>query len=103
MGHCPNCGKGKLFNGFLQIVNVCSNCKAKLGDLPTRDTPTQTAMFIVLAIFVPIVLAIEIVYNPSVWFHVWFSAPLLFILTLALLRIAKGAIAGILWVLKLKD
>lgn len=103
IGKCPKCGKGKLFNGYLQLSEHCNNCNDVLGNLPTRDTPAQISMFLILAIIVPLILTIEAAYDPPFLFHLWFSVPLIIFISLVILRITKGAIAGILWFLKLKD
>jgi len=39
LGRCPVCGKGRIFAGFLRVVEECSECHAPLGLARADDAP----------------------------------------------------------------
>jgi len=87
---CPNCGQGKLFDGYLRVAEQCETCGF---DLRAADSGDGPAVFIILIVgFVACfgMLFTEIAYRPPIWVElsVW---PLVgALLCLALLRPAKG-------------
>jgi len=87
---CPNCGRGRLFEGFLRVAERCEACGF---DLRAADSGDGPAVFIILIVgFVACfgMLFTEIAYRPPIWVElsVW---PLVgAVLCLALLRPAKG-------------
>jgi uncharacterized protein (DUF983 family) len=87
---CPNCGKGKLFDGYLRVAERCGVCGF---DLRAADSGDGPAVFIILIVgFIACfgLLFTEIAYRPPIWVElaVW---PLVGgVLCLALLRPAKG-------------
>jgi uncharacterized protein (DUF983 family) len=101
-GRCPRCGAGRIFNGYLKVSPKCSFCKANLGDLPADDAPPYFAMVVVLqflAIFV--VLFFKGYYHPGNLMCGFLLISLACICMVAL-RLAKGAVIGILLKLGLK-
>jgi uncharacterized protein (DUF983 family) len=102
LGRCPACGKAPIFNGYLTVHAVCANCAAPLGQMPSDDTPPYIAMVLVLhaaAFF--IILGFKFKFSPSLAD----AAFLLLILAgicMVALRMAKGAVIGILLKLGMK-
>jgi uncharacterized protein (DUF983 family) len=96
VGKCPHCGVAPIFNGYLAVHENCAACDAPLGQMPADDTPPYIAM-VVVAHFVG--LFIVLMFR----FH-WHPGPiaiaillvLLVLLCMAVLRMAKGAVIGIL-------
>jgi uncharacterized protein (DUF983 family) len=101
-GRCPQCGAAPIFDGYLKVHETCLHCAAPLGDMPADDAPPYVAMLAVLhfvALFV--VLFFKGYYRPSILM----AGILLLVLAAACmiaLRLAKGAIIGILLKLGLK-
>src|SRR5271168_4806755 len=101
-GRCPQCGEAPIFDGYLKVHKTCLHCAAPLGDMPADDAPPYVAMLVVLhlvALFV--VLFFSGYYQPSLLT----CGVLLLALAAACmiaLRLAKGAIIGILLKLGLK-
>lgn len=101
-GRCPQCGAAPIFNGYLKVHETCLHCAAPLGDMPADDAPPYVAMLVVLhfvALFV--VLFYNGVYRPGLLV----AGMLLLALAIdcmIVLRLAKGAIIGILLKLGLK-
>ena len=59
-GRCPQCGKGKLFRGFLKLASRCDVCGLEYGFADPADGP---AFFAMTAMSFPVV-----------GFAVWFDA-----------------------------
>jgi len=99
MCRCPDCGIGRLFEGFLRVRGMCPNCGAELHHHRADDAPPYFTMVIVGHLVVGAVLWAEIVYSPPVWLHMVIWLPLTLVLSLALLRPIKGMIVGAQWAL----
>ncbi len=88
--HCPRCGRGKLFQGFLTVAPRCEVCGLDYSFADSGDGP---AVFIILLagfIVVGAALVTEALYHPPYWVHAALWLPLILILTLGPLRPAKG-------------
>jgi uncharacterized protein (DUF983 family) len=93
---CPACGQAPIFDGYLKVHQHCRLCHAPLGDMPADDAPPYIAMTFVLQL-----VAIFVVLFYKGYFHpgILLAAAMLVLLVLACLgalRLAKGAIIGIL-------
>lgn len=96
---CPICGVGKVFAGYLRVVQECSNCHAPLGRLRADDAPPYFTIFIVGHVLVPPILWVERAYQPPMWLHMVVWLPLLAIGCILMLRPIKGATVG--WMTRL--
>lgn len=90
LGRCPNCGQGRLFEGFLRLVPHCANCGFDLGRADSGDGPAVFVIIIVGFIAVFGALFMEVAVNPPIWvlFAIWL--PMAAALCLGLLRPLKG-------------
>ncbi len=95
-GSCPHCGNAPIFNGYLKVHETCAACAAPLGRMPADDTPPYIAMLVVLH-FVGLftILSFRWHLHPST-FEIALLLVLLVLVCLAALRMAKGAVIGIL-------
>jgi uncharacterized protein (DUF983 family) len=101
-GRCPQCGEAPIFDGYLKVHETCLHCAAPLGDMPADDAPPYVAMLVVLhfvALFT--VFFFRGIYQPSILMAGLLLVALAVICMIAL-RLAKGAIIGILLKLGLK-
>jgi len=98
-GHCPNCGKGKLFRRYLKVVDTCGVCGEELHHQRADDAPPYFTIFIVGHILVPAALMVERAWKPDMLIHMALWLPLAVIMTLALLPVVKGTIVGLQWAL----
>lgn len=92
---CPNCGRGRLFQGFLTVVERCEACGA---DLRAHDTGDGPAVFIILILGFVVVgaaLFVETTYEPPLWVHALAWPPLVLGGSLALLRPLKGVMVAL--------
>jgi uncharacterized protein (DUF983 family) len=93
---CPVCGEGRVFQGYLRVVEKCAHCQAPLGRLRADDAPPYFTIFIVGHLLFPPVLWIERAYMPPMWLHMVVWLPLFAIVTTLLLRPVKGATVGLM-------
>jgi len=90
IGRCPRCGTGKLFDGFLRVAETCSFCGFELRARDTGDGPAAFVVMIVGALVVAAALIVEVSYQPPFWVHALLWIPLIFALSLGLLRPLKA-------------
>ncbi len=101
-GVCPHCGKEPIFDGYLKVHPVCAACAAPLGDMPADDAPPYIAMLVVLHISGAfIITCFKLHYTPGL-VMAGFLLVVVAGLCMVALRLAKGAVIGILLKLGLK-
>jgi uncharacterized protein (DUF983 family) len=91
-GRCPRCGQGALFNGYLAIAPQCSVCGQDFKAFDVGDGAAALVILLVGAIVCGLALWVEFTFQPPLWLHALLWAPLIAILTVALLRIVKAAL-----------
>ena len=92
---CPNCGKGKLFAGFLKVVDRCGVCGFDFTRLNTGDGAAIFIMQIAGGIVVFGALFVQIAYEPPIWAMLVVALPLVVGLSLGLMRPGKGAMVAL--------
>ena len=89
-GRCPKCGEGALFDGFLKIARQCDVCGQSFENADVGDGAAVFVMFIAgFLIILPALILFRLVDLP-VYVHLIIWTPLVIIVTMALLRPAKG-------------
>ncbi len=96
---CPNCGVGSLFNKYLKVTHTCSHCGEELHHHRADDAPPYFTILINGHIIVPIVLAIELAYQPAYWLQAVVWLPVTVATTIAALPVVKGALVNYQWAL----
>ena len=91
---CPRCGQGKLFEGFLTVVERCAVCGLALRAHDTGDGPAVFIIFILGFIAVPLALWVEFRLEPPFWVHVLIWPVVLLGGSLGLLRPLKAAMVA---------
>ena len=94
-GCCPRCGEGRLFQGFLTIRKQCNCCGLDYGFADSGDGPAVFVILIGGGIVVFAALMTEVVYQPPYWLHAALWIPLIFLVTLAPLRLIKGVLIAL--------
>jgi uncharacterized protein (DUF983 family) len=89
-GRCPQCGEGRLFQGFLGLRPRCEHCGLDYGFADSGDGPAVFVILIGGAIVVFAALITEVVYQPPYWVHAVLWVPSVLLVTLAPLRPIKG-------------
>lgn len=92
---CPNCGKGRLFSGFLKVVDRCEACGFDFGRLNTGDGAAIFIMQIAGGIVVFSALAVMIAYDPPIWLLLLVALPLTAGLSVGLMRPGKGVMIAL--------
>ncbi len=92
LGRCPNCGEGKLFNGFLKVAKSCHVCGQDYSFADSGDGPVVFVILIIGFIVLGLALWLETSFEPPLWLHLIISIPLAIILSLVLVRWLKGVL-----------
>jgi len=91
---CPRCGIGKLYQGYLRVVDSCSHCQLEVGKHDSGDGPAFFVMSLIGAIIVVLAILLEFTYEPPYWLHVVLWPPLTILGSVILLRPAKTILIG---------
>lgn len=102
-GRCPRCGRGPLFSGFLSVNPVCDACGETLAQHSSDDGPAYFVMSIVGTVIVAALLIVEANFGWPIWLHLAVWLPLTVILSLLLLRPAKGLMIAAQYKTKARD
>lgn len=97
LAKCPNCGRGRLFDGFLTVTGHCGQCGEALHHHRADDAPAYLTILIVGHLMLPLVLGVEEIFTPPIWVHVLLWGTLIPAACLAFLRPIKGAVVGMQW------
>ena len=92
---CPKCGTGRMFRSYLKTVDVCSNCGEELHHHRADDAPPYFTIMIVGHLIIPLVLSIEMAYQPPMTLQFAFWLPVALILSAVTLGPVKGALVGL--------
>ena len=87
---CPRCGKGRLFQGFLDLRPRCEACGLDYAFADSGDGPAVIVVFLAGAVVVGSALGVEIAFEPPLWLHALLWLPLILATTLLPLRPLKG-------------
>ena len=101
-GVCPQCGEGKLLQGYLKPNERCSHCGVDTGKIYTADIAPYFTIMIVGHIIVPGLLLSERVMHPNLWLQAGFWLTLALVMTLWFLPRVKGCIMGLMWALGMR-
>lgn len=94
---CPNCGKAKLFEGYLSVRSPCPFCGIDNTAYPSDDLPPYLTIAVVGHVVIPLFMWQDHRYSPDLWLQAAIWLPLTAILTLVLLPRMKGAAIGVCW------
>ncbi len=100
---CPKCGKGKLYKGFLNFADRCSECDLDYADFEKGDGPAVFIILIMGFIVVGFALVVEVKYQPALWLHALLWGPMITGGSIAMLRPVKGLMIAMQYVYKAKD
>ena len=96
-GRCPRCGEGRIFDGYLTVVDDCAACGEPLGGYRAADGPAFFTITIVGLLLVPLIGFTFVAFRPSPVVLMLVILGIVTALTLVLLRLVKGAFIGFLW------
>lgn len=87
---CPRCGKGRLFAGYLTVVEHCPVCGLELARHDSGDGPAVFLIFIISFLVVPPALWVSMAVDWPLWLHTLVWGALVLGLALGMLRPAKA-------------
>jgi uncharacterized protein (DUF983 family) len=96
-GLCPKCGKGRLFSGYLNVVEQCPACGEPLHHHRADDLPAYLVVLIVGHVLVPLVCVVELKFSPPLWISLSMWLPLTTMMVFAMLQPVKGAVVALQW------
>lgn len=96
-GHCPHCGKGRLFRAFLKTEDHCAECGEEFHHHRADDLPAYLVVFIVGHIVVGGFMGMEGMTDWPGWLHLAIWVPITLIMALTLIQPIKGAVVGLQW------
>ncbi len=98
---CPGCGSRTLYSSYLKTSQTCTACGEELFHHRADDAPPYFTIFIAGHIILPLLMTVEMLYEPPLWLHFSIWLPLTIVLSLALLPVVKGALVGLQWALRM--
>ena len=94
-GCCPRCGARTLFRNVVAFNDRCGACGLDYAGMNVGDGPAPFLIFGIGALIVGLALWLEFTLHPPWWVHALVWPPVVFGLTIGLLRIAKGMLLAI--------
>ncbi len=94
---CPNCGKGRLFVGYLTIQSPCEVCSTNNNIYPSDDFPPYLTILVTGHIIIPLFVVTDVRYPLPFWIESIIWLPLTLALCLVFLPVMKGATIGLCW------
>ena len=94
-GRCPRCGRGRLFDGFLETAKGCDACGLDYGFADAGDGPAVFIILFVGFVVVTCALVVEMLYRPPYWLHAALWLPMVIGLSLGLLRPFKATLLAL--------
>ena len=86
-----------MFSAYLKVADRCPACAEELHHQRADDAPPYFTMMIVGHVVVGGLLVVERAYQPEMWVHLAIWLPLTLALSLWLLPRVKGALIGLQW------
>jgi uncharacterized protein (DUF983 family) len=90
-----------MFVRYLVVARACDACGEELHHQRADDAPPYITILLVGHIVVPLVLMLEKAASPATWVHAALWLPLSLALALSILPLAKGALVGLQWALRM--
>ena len=90
-----------MFRSYLKTVDACDNCGEELHHHRADDAPPYFTIMIVGHLIIPVVLSIEMAYQPPMTLQFAFWLPVALILSAVTLGPVKGALVGLQWALRM--
>lgn len=92
---CPRCGRGKLFQGVLQVAERCAVCGLDLRAEDAGDGPAVFVILILGALSVGLAILVEVEFAPPLWLHVVLWTPLVLGGSILMLRPLKAGLIAL--------
>ncbi|WP_046868394.1 DUF983 domain-containing protein [Microvirga massiliensis] len=100
---CPECGKGKLFQGFLTLAPRCEVCGLDYSFADPADGPAFFVMMIMAFPATAFGIWIELAFEPALWVHFVTTLPFLLLSCIPPIRPFKGVLVASQYVNKAEE
>lgn len=94
---CPNCGKGRVYDGLLRFKRRCDVCEADFTIADAGDGPAFFVGFAAIIFVVPAAMFLEFAVQPPGWVHFLVWPPLTLAFSILLLRPVKALFFALQW------
>ena len=94
---CPNCGEGRLFEGYLKVTDSCPACGEVLSHHRADDGPAYLTILLVGHLLAFLMHFLWVTFRPDPLVFATFLTVIAVGLSLWLLPRFKGAIVGYQW------
>ena len=89
-GLCPSCASISIFKYYIKLLGVCPNCGYvinldKIGDGAAWFSMLITSIIVAVGVYI-----LETIFQPDLWVHMTIWFPVVFILSLLILRPFKA-------------
>lgn len=98
---CPNCGDGRIFNGFLAVKPACESCGEDLSHQRADDLPAYLNIFVVGHVVVGAMMVLMTWNFFSMWTTMAITIFVCVAAALLMMRPLKGMVVGIQWALRM--
>jgi len=66
---CPRCGRGKVFDGILNVTSRCAVCDLDISAQDAGDGPAVFVILLLGAVVVGLAILVEVKFEPPLWLH----------------------------------
>ena len=94
-GLCPRCGAPGLFASFLRFAPRCRVCGLDFAGFNVGDGAAAFLILIIGGLVTLCAVIVELKWSPPLWVHVLIWLPLILLLTILALRVAKGLLLAL--------
>jgi uncharacterized protein (DUF983 family) len=92
---CPRCGRGKVFDGVLNVTPTCAVCGLDISAQDAGDGPAVFVILLLGAIVVGLAAFVEITFAPPLWVHAVLWLPVTLGGAILLLRPLKAGLIAL--------
>ncbi|MDP6344917.1 MAG: DUF983 domain-containing protein [Alphaproteobacteria bacterium] len=92
---CPRCGRGRLFDGLLQVAAICPSCDLDLSAQDPGDGPAIFVMLLVGGLAVGLAFMVETAFEPPIWLHLIYQIPFVLGASILFLRPFKATLIAL--------
>lgn len=96
-GHCPACGAGELFDGFLATRAHCRACGLDLTGHEAHDFPAYIVILVLGHVIVSLMISVNVLFALPVGWQMILWPALTLVLALSLIRPVKGGVIAYQW------
>ena len=102
-GRCPECGRGKLFAGYLKQAPACTACGAATGEIAAEDGPPWLTVLMLGPLLAALTFISARQEGWPLWMRLGGLGAFAILAVLVMLPRVKGGLIGVLWGMRARD